>query len=83
LALNTPTRYIHAPDRDSGQKEVVAGKRWAHSAQSPGALALREHAGLCRRCADVGALGLPPRALCGAGWILYVAAVRARARRAS
>lgn len=48
-----------------------------------GAAALRDHATLCRQCADVGRAGLPPASLCGAGWILFTAAMRARARRSS
>lgn len=51
--------------------------------ESPGAAALRDHAALCRQCADVGRAGLPPASLCGAGWILFTAAMRARARRSS
>ena len=50
---------------------------------SPGAAALRDHAKLCGRCAAVALAGRPITRLCGAGFILATAAIRARARRAS
>jgi hypothetical protein len=49
---------------------------------SPGAQALSVHAKRCRKCDTAARAGEPPTKFCGAGFILFVAAVRARARRA-
>ncbi len=62
---------------------VASASPPASRRRSPGAAALAAHGAICPRCRDVAALGLPPRALCAAGRILFVAAMRARARRAS
>lgn len=61
----------------SGKTEELAGPR----RESPGAKALREHAQLCRHCDAVGRAGKPATQFCGAGYVLFLAAKRARARR--
>lgn len=52
-------------------------------AMSPGAAALRDHAKICQRCAAAALAGKPITQLCGAGFILATAAIKARARRTS
>ena len=51
--------------------------------QSPGAVALGDHARHCSKCLAVAIAGQPPTKLCPAGRILAIAAIRARAQRAA
>lgn len=49
---------------------------------SPGARALSDHARRCRQCRETAKGNHPVWFLCGAGWVLAQAALKARARRA-
>jgi MYXO-CTERM domain-containing protein len=59
----------------SGNSAIGTGRR------SPGAQALADHGAICGKCSAAAKAGKPFTQFCGAGYLLALFALRARARR--
>ncbi len=77
MAIGSGNIQPGAPAVGAGGAPGTPGKR-----PSVAAVLLAEHEAICPRCAEVKRRNLPLFWLCGAGYVLAIATLRARGRRA-